>query len=86
MRLASLPPVRIRTRLARALAVTLIVFTSLVAVGVTAPVEAPFTIAVRPVLMTLGFDIDIKVWSVHLHFAWSALPSTATTKADGPAI
>jgi len=76
--------VRFRTRLLRALAATLIVFSSLVAVGVTAPAEAPLTIAVRPVLMTLGFDIDIKVWNVHLHFAWSALPST--TKADGPAI
>ncbi len=86
MRLALLPPVPLRTRLARALVATLIVFSALVAVGVTAPAEAPFTIAIRPVLMNLGFDIDIKVWSVHLHFAWSALPSTPTTKTDGPVI
>jgi hypothetical protein len=86
MRLALSPPVPLRTRLARALAAILIVFTALVAVGVTAPAEAPFTIAIRPVFMNLGFDIDIKVWSVHLHFAWSALPSTSTTKGDGPAI
>ena len=83
MRLALLPVVPLRTRLARALVATLIVFSALVAVGVTAPADAPFTIAIRPVFMNLGFDIDIKVWSVHLHFAWSALPSVSTTKADG---
>ena len=86
MRLALSPPVPLRTRLVRALVATLIVFTALVAVGVTAPAEAPFTIAIRPVFMTLGLDIDVKVWSVHLHFAWSALPSASTTKADGPVI
>jgi hypothetical protein len=68
------------------LVATLIVFTALVAVGVTAPADAPFAIAIRPVFMTLGLDIDVKVWSVHLHFAWSALPSASTTKADGPVI
>ena len=81
MRLAFAPPVPLRTRLARALVATLIVFTALVAVGVTAPAEAPFTIAIRPVFITLGLDIDIKVWSVHLHFAWSALPSASTTNS-----
>ena len=86
MRLALSPPVPLRTRLVRALVATLIVFTALVAVGVTAPAEAPFTIAIRPVFVTLGLDIDIKVWSLHLHFAWSALRSAPTTKADGPAI
>ena len=75
MRMALSPTVPLRTRLVRALVATLIVFTALVAVGVTAPAEAPFTIAIRPVFMNLGFDIDIKVWAVHLHFAWSALPS-----------
>ena len=86
MGLALSPLVPLRTRLAKALVATLIVFTALVAVGVTAPAEAPFTIAIRPTFVNLGLDIDIKVWSVHLHFAWSALSSAASTKADGRVI
>jgi hypothetical protein len=61
----------------------LIVFTSLVAVGITAPVEAPFTISIRPVFANLGVDVDIKVWTVHLHFGWSAMQSGSSTKAGG---
>jgi hypothetical protein len=68
------------------LVVLAIVFTSLVAVGVTAPADAPFTISIRPVFMSLGVDIDVKVWTVHLHFAWSAIPPASATKTDGPAI
>jgi hypothetical protein len=86
MRLALSPLVPLRTRLAKALVGTLIVFTALVAVGVTAPADAPLTIAIRPVFVNLGVDIDIKVWSVHLHFTWSALQSTSSTKTDGSLI
>lgn len=74
-----------RTRLVRLLAATVIVFTALVGVGITAPVDAPFTIAIRPVFVNLGIDVDIKVWTMHLHFAWSALRSSST-KPDAPAI
>jgi hypothetical protein len=79
MRLALTPAVPLRTRIARALVATAIVFGSIVAVGVTAPAEAPFTITFRPVLANIGFDIDVKVWRVHVSFAWSAIPSTATS-------
>jgi len=83
MRLASSPAVPLRTRVGKALVATAIVFGSLVAVGVTAPAEAPFTITLRPVLANIGFDIDVKVWRVHVHFAWSAIPTTSTsTKVD----
>jgi hypothetical protein len=29
----------------------------------------------RPV--ALGLDVDIKIWSLHLHYAWSAMPMAA---------
>jgi hypothetical protein len=71
-------------RLARTLAATLIVFTALVSVGFTAPPDGPFTIRVRPVLLNLGVDVHVKIWSVHLHFAWSAISLTsASTKPGG---
>jgi len=83
MRLALPPAVALRQHIAKTLVATLIVFSSLVAVGMTAPAEAPFTISVRPVFATLGFNVDIKVWTVRVHFAWSALPTaSASTKVD----
>ena len=83
MTLALPPAVPLRKRLAKALIVMVIVFSSLVAVGITAPAEAPFTISLRPVFATLGFNLDIKVWTVHVHFTWSAIPTaSASTKID----
>jgi hypothetical protein len=71
-------------RVARTLAATLIVFTALISVGFTAPPDGPFTITVRPVLLNLGVDVHVKIWSVHLHFAWSAISLTsASTKPSG---
>ena len=83
MTLALPPVVPLRKRLARTLIAVVIVFSSLVAVGMTAPAEAPFTISLRPVFATLGFNLDIKVWTVHVHFTWSAIPTaSASTKID----
>src|SRR5262249_33996515 len=83
MRLALPPLVPLRKRLAKTAVATLIVFSSLVAVGMTAPAEAPFTITLRPMFATLGLNVDIKVWTVHVHFTWSALPTaSASTKVD----
>jgi len=83
MRLAFRPAVPLRTRIAKTLVATAIVFGSLVAVGITAPAEAPFTISLRPMLANIGFDLDVKVWRVHVHFTWSAISSTSTsTKID----
>ena len=64
-----------RTRLAHTVVATLIAFTALAAVGLTAPADAAFTIAIRPVFATLGLDVDVKLGSMHLHFAWSAIPA-----------
>jgi hypothetical protein len=66
---------------AQALLALVIGCTALAAVGLTAPADAPFSIVVRPVFVTLGVDVDVKVWSMHLHFAWSAIPpASASTK------
>ena len=95
--ISRLPPVRpwhalgdstavvpLRFRLAQALVAIVIGSTALLAVGLTAPADAPFTIVVRPVFVSLGLDVDVKVWSMHLHFTWSAIPPVAaSTKAAG---
>jgi hypothetical protein len=67
--------VQFRTRLAHTIVATFIAFTALAAVGLTAPADAAFTIAIRPVFATLGFDVDVKLGGMHLHFAWSAIPA-----------
>ena len=65
----------LRTRLAHTLVATLIALTAMATVGLTAPADAAFTIAIRPVFATLGIDVDVKLGSMHLHLAWSAIPS-----------
>ena len=76
---------RFRTRLLHTLAATLIVMTAMVAVGLTAPANAAFAIRIRPVFATLGIDVDVKPGTMHLHLAWSAIPSTpSSTKPADP--
>jgi hypothetical protein len=81
----------------RTLLGAMILCTALVAVGLTAPAEGPFTIAVQPVFMrldaaaiaesrahALALDIDVTFGTLHFHFTWSAIPLTpATTKPAG---
>lgn len=77
---------RFRKRIASAAVGTLIVFTALVSVGVTAPADGPFSIGIRPVFLridpaamsesrarALGLDIDIKLGLLHLHLGWSGI-------------
>jgi hypothetical protein len=45
---------------------------SLLAVGLTASADRPFTISIQPVFLRLGFDMDIKAGSMHVHAGWSA--------------
>jgi hypothetical protein len=67
-----------------------IALAALITVGLTAPEDGPFTIGIRPVFFrvdaaaiaesrahALGLDVDVKLWTMHLHFAWSAIPLTA---------
>jgi hypothetical protein len=63
-----------RRPLGKALVATAILVLATVAVGLTAGAEGPFSIAVRPVFLRLGIDVDIKLGSIHLHANWSALP------------
>ena len=80
----------LRQRLAQIFVGTVITFAALISVGITAPEDAAFTIGIRPVFLrvdaaaiaesrarALGLDVDIKVWTLHLHFAWSAIPLDA---------
>jgi hypothetical protein len=48
-----------------------------VAVGLSAGADGPFSIAVRPVFLRLGVDLDVKLGSIHLHANWSALPDSS---------
>ena len=87
----------LRTRLARTLVGTAIVFTALVAVGLTAPADGPFTIDIQPVFLrldpasvaasrahALALDVDVKFGTLHLHYQWSAIPlAPSTTKPPG---
>lgn len=87
----------LRTRVARTLVGTLIVFAALVSVGLTAPPDGPFRISVRPVFFRLDaasiaesrahalrLDVDITFWTLHVHVAWSAIPLTpSSTKPTG---
>src|SRR5437762_3740505 len=67
--------------------------TALVSVGLTAPADGVFSIAVHPTLFrldraaieqsrarALGLDIDIKLGSMHMHLGWSALSMSGTSE------
>jgi hypothetical protein len=69
---------------------------ALTTVGVTAPLDGPFWLRIRPVLLrvdaaaiaearaaALGLDVDMQLGQVHLHFSWSAIPLfPPSTKTD----
>jgi hypothetical protein len=97
--LASSLDVVFRRWLARTVLGTLLLFTALVSVGLTAPADSPFAIAIQPVFvrvdplslaqsraLALGIDVDIRIGSVHLHLGWSALPISAVTTKGQPGL
>jgi len=71
-----------------------ILFTAFLAVGLTAPADGPFSLAIRPVFMRidptsiaesrariLGLEVDMKIGRMHVHLGWSAIPLVpASTK------
>jgi hypothetical protein len=84
--------VTLRQRLARTLVGTLMFLAALISVGLAAPADSLFSIKVTPVFLrldaaavaesrasALGLDVDIRIWTLHLHFAWSAVPMAALT-------
>ena len=87
--MASAAPVTLRQRLARTLVGTMIFLAALISVGLAAPADGLFSIDVKPVFLrldaaalaesratALGVDVDIRIWTLRLHFAWSAVPMT----------
>ncbi len=91
----SLPVVSLRQRLVRTFAGTLLVFAAAISVGLTAPADGPFTIGITPVFLrldaaavaesrarALGLDVDIKLWTLHVHLGWSAIPMAALSPAS----
>jgi hypothetical protein len=88
--------VSLRTRLIRTFVATLIALVAVISVGLTAPADGPFTIGIRPAFFRLdpesvaesranafGLDVDVKFGQLHLHFNWSAIPLTTSTKPTG---
>jgi hypothetical protein len=79
--------VRLWSHLTRILVGLAIFSTAVIAVGITAPADGVFSIAIQPVFMrvdpasiaesrarALGFDVDVKVGAMHVHLGWSAIP------------
>ena len=78
---------RLWSHLTRILVGLAIFSTAVIAVGITAPADGVFSIAIQPVFMrvdpasiaesrarALGFDVDVKVGAMHVHLGWSAIP------------
>jgi hypothetical protein len=87
--------VQFRRVVGRALVGAIIAITALVSVGLTAPADGVFSIAVHPTLLrldrtaieqsraiALGLDIDIKLGSMHMHLGWSALSISGASVGD----
>jgi hypothetical protein len=68
---------------------------ALISVGLAAPADGVFSIDVTPVFLhldaaavgeprpsALGLDIEIRIWTLHLHYAWSAVPMAALTPSS----
>jgi len=66
------PGVSFRNWVARITLTVFVLTTALVSVGLTAPADGLFSIAVHPVF--LGLAVDVKVGALQRHFAWSVLP------------
>jgi hypothetical protein len=90
------PLVTLRKRLTQVFAAAAILVAALTSVGLTAPVDWPFSLRICPVLFrvdpaavaeprayALGLDIDLKLGGMHLHLGWSAIPLLpASTKPE----
>jgi hypothetical protein len=81
----------------RALAGAAIFFTAVITVGMTAPADGIFSIAIEPVFMrvdpvaiaesrarALGLDVDVKLGAMHVHLGWSAIPLSLGSTNAGP--
>jgi hypothetical protein len=71
-----------RKSLTNGLLAGMVLLMAVVTVGLTASANSPFTIAIRPAIMRLGVDLDVKIGTMHLHAGWSALPESTKPGAD----
>jgi hypothetical protein len=87
--------VPLRQHLARTAIGTLLFLSALISVGLAAPADGVFSIEIQPVFLrldaaavaesrasALGLDVDIRIGTLHLHFAWSAVPMAALTSSS----
>jgi hypothetical protein len=74
----------VRQPIAQTLAAALVLTIATLTVGLTAAADGPFTIAVHPVFVRLGVDVDVKLGSLHLHATWSALPGPEASAEPQP--
>jgi hypothetical protein len=82
--LAFKPNMPVRQPIARTLAAALVLTIATLTVGLTAAEDGPFSIAVHPVFVRLGIDVDVKLGSLHLHATWSALPGPEASAEREP--
>jgi hypothetical protein len=75
--------VSVRQPVAKALVGAVVLAMALLVVGLTASTDSAFSIAVHPVFLRLGVDVDVKVGSLHLHAAFAALDRDGSTKSTG---
>ena len=88
-----------RKHVTRALIGVAILFTALISVGLTAPADGPFTLAIHPVFLrmdptalpesrarALGVDVDVTLGPLHLHAAWSAIPLAQPSTEPGSSL
>ena len=71
-----------RRFLGNGLFVAAVMFASVITVGLTASSNSPFSITIRPVIMRLGVDLDVRIGTIHLHAGWSALPDSTKPSGD----
>jgi len=67
----------LRQLIGRTLVTVLLASTAFASVGLTAPADGVFTIRIRPVLINLAVDVDVKLGAHHFHKRWSALPDAS---------
>lgn len=51
----------------------LLACTALVSVGLTAPADSVFSITIRPVVMQLAIECDVRLGPMHFRTRWSAI-------------
>ena len=82
----------LRHLIGRLIGAAVLLFTAMLAVGLTAPSDGLFSVAIKPVFMHIdaaaiaesrarifGVDVEVRMGSTHLHVGWSAIPLGQTS-------